>query len=78
MDKISLINAPLGQELVILSFEGGESFTYKLNRIGLYPGDTVRIIRVAPLSGPLLLESEGREIALGRSVAARVMVAEGI
>lgn len=74
MDNISLINAPLDQELVILAFEGGESFTYKLNRIGLYPGDMVRIIRKAPLKGPLLLESEGREIALGRGVAARVMV----
>jgi len=74
MDNNSLINAPVNQELVIASFEGGEIFIHKLNRIGLYPGDVVKIIRVAPFRGPLLLESGGREIALGRSVAARVMV----
>lgn len=74
MDKYSLIYAPLGKELVITLFEGGEQSVYKLHRIGLYPGDVVKIIRIAPFRGPLLMETGGREIALGRNVASCVIV----
>ncbi|MGB8253296.1 MAG: FeoA family protein [Anaerolineaceae bacterium] len=73
-DSIYLINAPVGMELQIVSFENGELFNHKLNRIGLFPGDIVKILRIAPLRGPLLLESAGREIALGREIAARIRV----
>lgn len=37
-------------------------------------GDSLQVLRVAPLGGPLLVEVNGREIALGRSVAEKIMV----
>ncbi len=71
-DSIYLNNAPIGQEFTIAGFEGGEGFVHQLNRIGLFPGDVIKILRFAPLHGPVLLESAGREIALGRGIAAKI------
>lgn len=58
----------------ISAFEGGARFTDRLLRHGLYPGDRARVVRAAPLDGPLLVEVNGREIALGPGVAARIIV----
>lgn len=46
----------------------------KLRMYGLHAGDAVRVLRVAPLGGPLLVEVNGREIALGRAVAEKIFV----
>jgi ferrous iron transport protein A len=46
----------------------------KLKKYGLHIGDRVRVLRSAPLGGPLLIEVNGREIALGRAVAEKIMV----
>lgn len=45
-----------------------------LAQLGFLPGNTVRIIRRAPLHGPLLVEIEGREIVIGRGIARQVLV----
>ena len=46
----------------------------RLAQLGFLPGNKVRIIRVAPFHGPLILEVEGREIVLGRRVASHILV----
>ena len=46
----------------------------RLAQLGFLPGNRIRIIRSAPFHGPLLLEVEGREIVLGRGVAAHIIV----
>ena len=58
----------------VLSFEGNPAFHSRLLQHGLYPGDRARILRNAPLAGPLLVEVSGREIALGQSVAEKIIV----
>jgi ferrous iron transport protein A len=46
----------------------------RLSQHGLFAGDRVRVLRVAPLRGPLLIEVNGREIAVGRGVAEKIRV----
>jgi Fe2+ transport system protein FeoA len=46
----------------------------KLQMYGLHAGDHLRLLRIAPLGGPLLVEVNGREIALGRTVAEKILV----
>ena len=58
----------------VLGFEGNARFQDRLLQHGLYPGDRARILRSAPLNGPLLVEVNGREIALGRGVARKILV----
>ena len=69
-----LIQVEAGTWVRVLGFEGGERFQSRLLQHGLYPGDRARILRSAPLNGPLLVEVSGREIALGAGVASRIIV----
>jgi len=69
-----LTEAQNGATVRIVDFATGAGLAAKLRQLGLVPGDTARVIRQAPFRGPILLEIRGREIALGRSIAARIQV----
>jgi len=69
-----LINVEQGVWVRVIGFEGGQLFAARLLKHGLYPGDRARILRAAPLNGPLLVEVGGREIALGLDVAGKISV----
>ncbi len=71
---MKLSDAPLGVQIKIFSFENHSSLRAKLNQYGIYQGDSLRVIRVAPLGGPFLVEVNGREIALGREIAEKILV----
>jgi ferrous iron transport protein A len=66
-----LLDLPLNVQARLLSFDDVRA---KLNQYGLYVGDVVRVLRIAPLGGPLLVEVNGRELALGRAVAEKIFV----
>ncbi|OGN89520.1 MAG: hypothetical protein A2Y88_14270 [Chloroflexi bacterium RBG_13_48_10] len=69
-----LIDIEKGTQIKIASFEGGYGMMARLNRFGIYPGDLARVVRHAPFHGPILLEVRGMEIALGRNIAACILV----
>ena len=71
-DMKSLLNVPSGQQAQLVSVS--ERLLRKLRQYGLHLGDTLRVLRSAPLGGPLLVEVNGRELALGRSVAENLFV----
>ena len=71
-DVITLLNVPHGRRARLVSF--GERLRSKLMQYGLHIGDFVRVLRSAPLGGPLLVEVNGREIALGRLIAEKIFV----
>ena len=58
----------------VTGLEGGRNLADKLNQYGFFIGDRVRVLRRAPMGGPLLIEVDGREMALGRGVAAKIKV----
>jgi len=69
-----LIDIEKGTQVKIASFEGEPRYVTKLNQFGLYLGDLARVVRFAPFGGPVLLEVRGMEIALGKSIAACILV----
>ena len=71
---MTLMQVKTGQTVRIMRFDGGLGFEHKLRQLGLFRGDSARVLRHAPLGGPILVEVEGRSIALGRGVASRVIV----
>lgn len=71
-DMKSLLNVPRGQQARLVSVS--ERLVRKLRQYGLHLGDTLRVVRCAPLGGPLLVEVNGRELALGRTVAENLFV----
>lgn len=68
---MQLLKLPLNVQARLSSFDKVRG---KLNQYGLYVGDLVRVVRIAPLGGPLLVEVNGREIALGRALAEKIAV----
>ena len=58
----------------VIEFQGGHNLYSKLTQFGIHPGDCLRLLRRAPLGGPLLIECNDREIALGRGVAEKIIV----
>ena len=69
---ITLRNVPNGGQARLASVS--DRLRSKLLQYGLHVGDTVRVLRSAPLGGPLLIEVNGREIALGRTLAEKILV----
>ena len=71
-----LLDVKKGDKVRVLRLEGGANLHDKLTQHGLYPGDCVSVVRTAPLGGPLLVNVHGREIALGRGIAQKILVEE--
>jgi ferrous iron transport protein A len=71
-----LVHAENGDCVRITGFEGGTGVEHKLRQLGLVPGDIARIVRQAPLGGPLMVDVDGRVFAIGRGIASKVTVEE--
>ncbi|MBC8333161.1 MAG: ferrous iron transport protein A [Anaerolineae bacterium] len=76
MIEKQLLEVSIGQTVQVISFNGGETLENKLRQLGLLPGYYVRMVRRAPFGGPVLLEIDGRSIAIGRGIAAKIQVKE--
>lgn len=63
-----------GNQVRIISYEGGEGVERKLRQLGLNPGEVVYVRRQAPFGGPILVEVNGRTIAVGHGIAAKITV----
>ncbi len=71
---MNLLDVPKGKSVRIVDFLGGKSVFYKLVQLGVSPGRVVKVLRYAPMGGPLMLDVEGRSVALGRRIAGRIQV----
>jgi ferrous iron transport protein A len=70
----TLLQISPGFTVRVIDVEGGKNLRSKLKQYGIYPGDCLRLLRKAPLGGPLLVECNEREIALGRGIADKIIV----
>jgi ferrous iron transport protein A len=71
-NMISLIQVPPGKRVRLASFEG--MLLPRLKRYGLHVGDELLVVRTAPLGGPVLIEVNDREIAVGSVLAEKILV----
>jgi ferrous iron transport protein A len=71
---MNLLGSPIGKTVRIVDFSGGKGVSFKLRQLGMCPGRKVKVIRYAPLGGPVMIDVEGRSVALGRGIAERVRV----
>ena len=56
--------------------EGGRGVKIRLSQIGIHPGDIVTVVRHGAMKGPMVIEVHGFQLALGRGVAAQILVEE--
>ena len=71
---MKLLNIDDNIQVEIISCKGGRGISSKLRQLGLMPGDRITVIQRAPFNGPLLVEANGRTVALGRGVAGKIEV----
>jgi ferrous iron transport protein A len=71
-----LLQVDIGKTVRVVSFNGGINLEHKLRQLGVLPGNCARILRRAPLGGPVLVEIDGRSVALGRGIASKILVEE--
>lgn len=71
---MKLLDAPKNKSVRIIHYSGGKGVDFKLRQLGLTPGQEVKVLRFAPLGGPVMVDVEGRSVALGRGIAARIQV----
>ncbi len=71
---MTLTEVHSGSTIKIVGFLSEKNLAAKLRQLGMVPGDCATVIRQAPFDGPFLLSVRGREIALGKSIAAKVQV----
>ena len=53
---------------------GGMGVRLRLEQMGIHPGDVIHVKRKGVLRGPILIEMNGVEVALGRGIASRILV----
>ncbi|MBL7164713.1 MAG: ferrous iron transport protein A [Anaerolineales bacterium] len=71
-----LLQVDIGKTIRVVGFDGGRKLEYKLRQLGVLPGNCARILRQAPLGGPVMIEVDGRSIAIGRGIASKINVEE--
>jgi Fe2+ transport system protein FeoA len=69
-----LLDALPGETVEVVSSVACSNADSRLRSMGIVPGARILVDRSAPLGGPLLIDVCGLKIALGRGVAAGVLV----
>lgn len=69
-----LTDARPGDRLALRSMPADTGTESQVRSLGLLTGVALRLVRRAPFRGPLLLEVEGRVIALGWKIASGLEV----
>ncbi len=77
MDKNLISHLPQGETATIAALHGCHGFQHRLRSVGITEGKKVRMVARHPLSGPLVLEVEHRQITIGRGMAQKIQVVRG-
>jgi ferrous iron transport protein A len=82
-NKIRLSELPVGHKAIIREFEQSsttaldrEDIHLKLMEMGCVPGETVTIVKIAPLGDPISIAVAGYNLSLRRSEAHFIWVEE--
>ena len=70
----SLAELDSGRSGLIKELQGGRTFSLRLESMGIRTGKRAVKISGMPLRGPVVVQVGGTRIALGRRMAAKVMV----
>ena len=73
---VPLSQVPTGRRVTLVEVPDGDPELLRyLGQLELYPGAEIEVVVVAPFKGPLTLQLAGRQQALGRALADRLLVA---
>ena len=58
----------------ITRLEGGQGFQRNVRSRGIREGKMLEVVTIHPIGGPVVIDVDGRETALGRGMARRIFV----
>jgi ferrous iron transport protein A len=76
MKPIPLIQVPGNRKARIIRYQGGMGIRRRLEHMGIHAGDVVTVLQYGALGGPILIRVHGFQLALGRGIAAKIIVEE--
>ncbi len=71
----SLLSFEQGKEATVIKFSGCPNFIAKLYKLGIKEGVSIKIKKKSNVC-PILIEVCGSTVAIGRGMAAKIMVEE--
>ena len=72
--EITLFNLESGKKATIKRLDGGVEFQKKLTSLNIRVGKTIRKITAQPLHGPVVIEIDNTEAAIGINMAKKIVV----
>lgn len=63
-----------GERVTVLRIDGGWGMKQRLNQMGIHINEKITVKRNAIFGGPVLIQINGTEVALGRGMAKHVVV----
>lgn len=71
---VSLTNIKAGSKVRVVRIRGGLGIRQRLSCLGIHPGDIIVLQKSGFMRGPVLVNIHGNQVALGRGVAAKILV----
>ena len=71
---MKLIDLKNGEKALISEIKGGQKFIQRLNAMGLSIGQCVQKISKVRMGGPVIIEINRAQIAIGRGMAEKINV----
>jgi len=71
---MSLLYAPVGKKVKVINIVGGFGLQRRLYALGIVPGKLIKKVIQYPFGGPIIIEIGGTRFAIGRGMAAKIMV----
>ena len=72
--EITLFDLESGKNATINRLDGGVEFRKKLTSLNIRVGKTIRKITAQPLHGPVVIEIDNTEAAIGMNMAKKIVV----
>lgn len=73
-NQLLLTDLKPDQKVEVVSINGGLASVKRLADLGFISGAIIKIIKIAPFSGPIKIEIQGSRLVLGRGLASKILV----
>ena len=73
-ELVPLLELPEGREAEVVFLVGGRGLISRLCSLGITPGTILKVLRRAPIGGPLEVSVRSTKVAIGRGVASKILV----
>ena len=73
-ESVDLLSCEPGRPYRVVLVQGGAGFRLRLRNLGIIEGQTLTKTHTHPFRGPVLVQVGATQVALGRGMAARILL----